>query len=216
MKQAGKIWTDSSGNEIPAKVVSQVLKTEEKHSHRIVRAAVQVEKNLQKLVELVRNAYDEVYTEKVKIAKIKGNKTSFGGMTISSFDGSVEVKITKPDNMYFDTAFTEMVKTKFQEYFNSLEVQDNEIAEFLRNIVNDLLFTSGGKLDQNKVFQLRKYRTELSTKKQLSKSSELFIEAVDLFDKAVRMKKGNTGIYVSVRNEDTGKMERVKLKYTDI
>ena len=216
MKQKGKIWIDGTGKEIPSKVVSRVLKSEEKHSQSILVSAQKAEKYLKDVVDKVYAAYREVYDEKVKLAKIKGNKTNFNGMTINSFDGSIEVKITKPDNLYFDTTFTELVKDKFTEYFNSLNLENDETGIFLRDLVNDLLYTSGGKLDQSKVFKLRKYRDTIMSSKKLSKSGTLFIDAVDLFDKAIKTKKGNTGIYVSVRNEETQKMERIALKYTDI
>lgn len=215
MKQKGTIWIDGTGKEIPSKVVNMVMKAEEKHSQRILITSKRVEKLLQKLVDQVQAAYQDVYDEKVRLANIKGTKKNFNGMTINSFDGSIEVKITKPDNLFFDTTFTDLVKDKFTEYFNSLNVGDDETSIFLRDLVNDLLYTSGGKLDQSKVFKLRKYRDQISSSKKLSATGRLFIDAVDLFDKAIKTKKGNTGIYVSERDEN-GKMQRIALKYSDI
>lgn len=216
MKQKGKTWIDGNGKEVPARVVSRVLKEEEKHSQKIVLTALRAEKTLNKLVEQVYSAYHQVYDAKVQLAKIKGNKTNFNGMTINSFDGKIEVKVTKPDSLYFDTTFTNLVKDKFTEYFNSLQLGDDATSVFLRDLVNDLLYTSGGKLDQSKVFKLRKYRETITNNKKLSASSQFFVDAVDLFDKAIKTKKGNTGIYVSVYNEKTERMERIAIKYTDI
>jgi hypothetical protein len=134
-------------------------------------------------------------------------------MSIRAFDGSVEVKVTKPDNMYFDNTYTNIVKEKFNEYFNTFGQDDSEIS-FLRDIVNDLLFTSGGKLDQTKVFKLRKYRERVTNSKHFTERAQLFVAAVDMFDKAIRTKPGNTGIFVSIR--ENGNMRRVPLKYSDI
>jgi hypothetical protein len=66
-----------------------------------------------------------------------------------------------------------------------------------------------------KVLKLRKYRDRLQSSRQLSKNGVIFIEAVDLFDKAIRSKPGNMGIYVDVADEHK-KLRRVNLKYTDL
>ena len=215
MKQTGQTWIDGFGKTIPTYAINTVLKIEEKHAHKIAAAAAKVEKHMRNLVELTMAAYNEVYDAKVKDANLKGNKDNFKGMTINSFDNSVEVKVTKPDNMYFDATYTEMVKEKFSEYFDSLNA-GNETAMFMKDLVNDLLYTSGGKLDNSKVLKLRKYRDRIQNSKKLSGKTNAFIEAVDLFDKAIKEKPGNTGIYVSVMDEKTKKMRRIPLKYSDI
>lgn len=208
-----KVMIDAKGNQVPAYAINPVLKLEDKHSRKIAKAAQMAERYLKEVVELTHLAHSEVYQAKVKDAKIKSNKTPTDGMTIGAFDGSIEVKVTKPDNMIFDNTYTNMVKEKFNEYFNSFG-QDSEEISFLRDVVNDLLYTSGGKMDQNKVLKLRKYRDRLLNSKRLSENSQIFIAAVDLFDKAIRTKPGNMGIYVEVRDE-LGTMRRVALKYSD-
>lgn len=215
MKQKGNEWVDGTGKTIPKYAISPVLKIEEVHSHKIVDAALKAEKALNQLFELQKKAYNEVYDAKVADANMKGNKTNFGGMTINSFDNTVEVKITKPNNVYFDNTYTELVKEKFDEYFNSLKT-DDDTSIFLRDLLNDLLYTTGGKLDQGKVSKLRKYRARISENKKLSVSAKLFIEAVDLFDKAIKEKPGSTGLYISLMDDDKGKMRRVAINYTDI
>ena len=132
-------------------------------------------------------------------------------MTIGAFDGSSEVKVTKPDNLTFDNTYTKMVKDKFDEYFESFG-KDSEGMISLRDVVSYLLYTSGSKFDQNKVLKLRKYRDRLLNSKRLSQNSQIFIDAVDLFDKAIRTKPGNMGIYVSARDE-SGKMQPIALSY---
>ena len=214
MKQKGTIWIDGKAKEIPSYAISPVLKSEEKHSQRVTTAALRAEKALKSTVKLVLKAYEEVYAAKVKDAQMKGNKTNFNGMTINSFDGKIEVKVTKPDSLYFDNTYTEMVKQKFSEYFDGLNA-GNETAMFMKDLVNDLMYTSGGRLDSSKVLKLRKYRERLTKSKALAERSKAFIEAVDLFDKAIKTKPGNMGIYISVFDEDTQKMRRVALKYSD-
>jgi len=215
MKQKGKDWTDSSGKAIPTYAINPVLKVEEKHCHKIAQLALKVENSLKELIKATGIAYVEIYEAKVKDASIKGNKGPTEGMTINNFDNTIEVKFTKPDTMYFDNTYTELVKQKFDEYFASLNA-GNDTAAFLRDIVNELMFTSGGKLENGKVLQLRKYRDRIGGNAKLREKGTPFIEAVDLFDKAIKNKPGNTGIYVSVADSPGEKKRRVALKYTDI
>lgn len=213
MKQKGQVWRDHKGNDVPTYAIRRIFKIEEKHAHKIADAALLAEKALRKLVQLTRSAYEEVYDEKCRDAKIMNHKDPTDGMTISSFDNTVEIKITKPDNVYFDTTYSTMVKEKFDEYFNSFE--DSESVALLRGIVNNLLYSPKGNVDMSKVLRLRKHRDQVQNSKKLSHKSELFIEAVDLFDKAIRTKPGAMGIYVEVKDEN-GTKRRIPLKYTDV
>jgi hypothetical protein len=213
MKQKGKMWRDHKGNDMPTYAINPVIRCEEKHAHRIAEAALQAEKCLRKLVELTRTAYAEVYDAKMLDAKIKNIKPPTDGMSISSFDNTVEVKITKPDNVFFDTTYTSMVKDKFDEYFNSFD--DSEAVKILRDMVTDLLYSPSGRVDMNKVLRLRKHRDRIQNSKKLSANGYIFIEAVDLFDKAIRTKPGTMGIYVDIKDSN-GNRRRVPLKYTDV
>lgn len=213
MKQKGTTWIDHKQKEVPTYAIRKVLKVEEKHAHRVADAALLAEKYLRKAVELAREAYSEVYEEKVRDAKIMNRKEPTDGMTISSFDNSVEIKITKPDNVYFDPTYASMVKEKFDEYFDSFE--DSESVALLRQMVNDLLYSPKGNIDMSKVLRLRKHRENIQHSRKLSKNATLFIEAVDLFDKAIRTKPGSMGIYIDIRDEN-GISRRIPLKYTDI
>ncbi len=214
MKQKGKIWTDASGTEIATYAINPVLKIEEAYAHKIAAKALMVEKYLKQLDEIVTEAHVNIYEAKVKDADIKGNKKPSDGMTINSFDETVEVKITKPNSMYFDNDFTNIVKDKFSAYFESLN-STNETGMFLKELVSDLLMTSGGRLDNSKVLKLRKYRDRLSKSKKV-KNASLFVDAVDTFDKAIRTKKGNRGVYVSVAEKVGDKKRRIALKLTDV
>jgi hypothetical protein len=215
MKQTGEFWKDHSGKEIPRYAISPVLRLEDKHANKIAKVALQVEKNLRELIVLTRAAHEEVYGAKILDAKIKGREGKpTDGMTISSFDNRIQVKITKPDNLTFDNTYTNMVKEKFDEYFATFDSENPEM-DFIRKLIQDLLFSKGGHIDQNKVLRLRKFRDDLRRTKTRNHKAALFIEAVDLFDKAIRTKPGGTGIYIDVEDEN-GKLRRVPLKYTDI
>jgi len=212
-RQEGTVWKDHKGNEIPTYAINPVFKCEEKHSQRIAKASLRAEKALREVVQLTRAAYDEVYKAKILDAKIKEHKPPSDGMSISSFDNTIEIKITKPENVFFDTTYTSLVKEKFDAYFNSFE--DSEAVAFLRDVVSDLLYSPGGKVDMSKVLKLRKHRDRIQNTKRLSENAPLFIEAVDLFDKAIRTKPGSMGIYIDIKDEK-GVSRRIPLKYTDV
>jgi Protein of unknown function (DUF3164) len=215
MRQKGQIWNDHAGRLIPKYAISPVLRLEDMHANRIAEAALKAETNLRKVDELTRAAHEAIYAAKILDAKIKGREGKpTDGMTISSFDNKIQVKVTKPDNMTFDNTYTTLVKEKFDEYFATFDSQNPEM-DFIRKLIQDLLFSKGGHIDQNKVLRLRKFRDDLRRTKTRNHKAALFIEAVDLFDKAIRTKPGGTGIYVDVEDE-TGKPRRVALKYTDV
>lgn len=219
MKQKGKEWQDHKGNIVPKYAINPVLQIEEKHAQRIADKAQFASRHLKDLVQLCRDAYKDVYAAKLADAKIKDktNTPSEGHMLISAFDGTVSVRLTKPETLYFDTTYVSLVQQKFDEYFTEAFSDADEKSLFLRQLVSDLLKTSGGNLDQNKVLQLRKYRAGMSDILAKNPNSPVrhFVEAVDLMDKAIKTKPGTMGIYIEVRNEETGKMERLPLKYTD-
>lgn len=216
MKQKGKIWKDHAGKEVPTYAINPVLRLEDKHAHRIGEAALKAERYLKEVGRLTREAHENVFNAKLIDAKIKGrDNVPYDGMTIAAFDSSVQVKVTKPDNLTFDTTYTTLVKEKFDEYFATFDEQNAEMS-FIRKLVQELLFSKGGKIDQGSVFRLRKIRDELRSTKTRNRKAALFIEAVDMFDKAVRTKPGNMGIYVDVYDAEQMKMRRVALKYTDV
>ncbi len=214
MKQKGKIWKDANGKEIETYAINPVLKIEERYAHKIANKAKMAEKYLKELDEIVAEAHANIFEAKVKDAEIKNNKKPADGMTIRSFDETIEVKITKPNSMYFDNDYTNIVKEKFEAYFESLN-SSNETGMFLKDLVSDLLMTSGGRLDNSKVLKLRKYRERLAKNKKI-KNAELFVDAVDTFDKAIRTKKGNTGIYVYLADKVGGKKRKVATKIQDV
>lgn len=215
MRQEGQIWKDHAGKDVPRYAISPVLRLEDSHANRIAEAALKAEKYLRRVTDLTRAAHEEIYAAKILDAKIKGRDKSPGdGMTIMSFDSSVQVKVTKPETLLFDNTYTNLVKEKFDEYFATFDSQSSEMS-FIRELISDLLFSKGGHIDQGKVLRLRKYRDRFKSSKTMNRKANLFIEAVDLFDKAIRTKPGGMGIYVDVKDEE-GKARRVALKYTDV
>jgi hypothetical protein len=215
MKQQGKIWLNSKKQEIPTYAISPVLRLEEKHSQKIAALAVTAEKHLQSVVDAMFTAYAELEEAKLAEAKMKNNKGRDidSAMTINSFDSGINIKITKPSSLKFDTYTLGLITQKVQEYLESLNA-NSDTAIFLKNLLNDLLRKSDGQIDQTNLSTLRKHVAEIKGNETLAKKAKPLFEAVDLFDKASRVKTGNSMIYVDVPDE-TGK-RRVALKITDL
>lgn len=213
MKQKGTTWIDYRGREIPSYAVSAVVKLEDKHSAIMEKAALKAEKALLEVVEAARKSYDEIYAAKCRDAEVFAKAAPGDSMTFRAFDGSVEVRITKPETLYFDDTYTSLVKEKFAEYFASLE--GDETVLFLRDLVDSLLFSPRGRLDMSKVLSLRQYRDRLINSPRLAGKGKNFIEAMDIFDRAIRRKPGSPGIYID-RIDGEGKRRRIPLKYTDL
>lgn len=215
MKQKGKIWIDADGREVPSKILNLSTKAEEKASQKIARLALLAEKALQNLVEAAAEEYEKLFDVKMQEAEIRKKTEPGKNMTITSYDHTIECKLTRPNVSYFDETFTEAVKEKFAEYFDSFK-SDDDVVEFLRELVTELLFSSSRSLDMSKVFLLRRHRDQINSNKRLSKNKQAFIDAVDLFDKAIRRKPGNSGLFVSIADKPGDKKRRVNLKYTDV
>jgi len=215
MKQKGKTWIDANGKEIPTYAISKVLQVEEQWAQKLVDAALKAEKALKSFVVSTHQAYKELVELKQLEAKMKGNKGNRDAMTINSFDQLYEINITKPSSVTFDKTTMSLIQSKITEYLDGLSAT-NEMALFLKGLLEDLLHKKGGAIDQSKLSTVRKRVAEIKDKPELAKKAQSLIEAVDLFDKGSRAKNGNTGIYVKVRDNFEEKKRDVVLKYTDV
>ena len=214
-KQKGKIWTDASGRQMESAIINPVLRTEERHAQRVATLALRAEKALEQLNAAVDKAQDEVFEAKLKDAKIYERRLPTpASMTFTAFDKSVLVDIKTASRLIFDKTMVGIIKSKFEEFFAEFDAEDRGSARvaFLRELVNSLLYKSGGELDQTSVNEIRSHKN--TAERMRFKGWERFVEAVDLFDKAIRTEPGNRHFYVDVK--DGSKMRRVALKYTDV
>lgn len=215
-KQAGKIWTDAGGRNIEAAIINPVLRTEEKHAQRVAMLALRAEKALEQLNAAVDNAQNEVFEAKLKDAKIFERRIPTpDSMTFSAFDKSILVDIRTSRRLLFDKTMVGIIKSKFEEFFAEFDGEDKGSVRlaFLRELVNSLLYKGSGDLDQTSVNEIRSHKD--TAQRMKFEGWEKFVEAVDLFDKAIRTEPGNRLYYIDVRDEN-GRMRRVSLKYTDV
>lgn len=216
MKQKGKQWIDANGNTMESWAVNPVLKVEEKHAQKVAELALKAEKALKDLNAAIDIAQTEVFESKLKDAQIRDSSRipkpesfSFG-----AFDKSVGVEIKTTQRLKFDKTYVTMVKTRFEEFFSKFDGEDRESKKFtfLREMINSMMYKGNGEIDQTSVNELRAHKaTAIRTKID---GWEIFVDAVDLFDKAIRTEPGKRLFYVDVL--EGGKMRRVTLKNTDI
>lgn len=216
MKQKGSVWINSEGRKLDTWAINPVLKVEEKHAQKVAALALKAEKALKELNAAVDIAQRDVYEAKLKDAQIKDyNRMPVPeSLSFTAFDKTISVDIKTTKRLKFDKTYVSIVKAKFEEFFAIFDrnEKDSKRFAFLREIVNSLLYKSSGELDQTSVNEIRSHKaTAMRTKIE---GWELFVEAVDLFDKAIRTEPGNRLFYVEV--EEKGQMRRVALKNTDV
>ena len=216
MRQKGKLWTDGNGREMEACIINPVLKVEEKHAQKVAILALKAEKALTELNQAIDLAQDEVFDAKLKSAKIYERRLPRPeSMTFTAYDKSILVDIKTTRRLLFDKTMVGVIKSKFEEFFSEFdsESKDGSRVAFLRELVNSLLYKNGGDLDQTSVNEIRSHKA--TAERMKFKGWEKFVEAVNLFDNAIRTEPGNRLFYVDVRQEN-GQMRRVSLKYTDV
>ena len=216
MKQKGKDWISAEVKVVPGFAINPVMKVEEKHAQKVSALALKAEKALHELNNAINEAQKEVFDAKLIDAGFKDSKRELtpDSLTFSAFDKTVTVKIVKATRLVFDKSYVSMVKVKFEEFFQKFDSNEKESQKFsfLRELVDSMMF-KGDNLDQTSVNQVR--AAKATAERSKVEGWELFVEAVDLFDKAIRTEPGNRLYYVDVADEN-GKMRRVALKYTDV
>jgi len=215
MRQKGSEWINADGREVPTYAINTVLKIEEKHCQKIAVLAKKAEKTLQDLYDCAYSGYDEVLEAKVKEANMRDLKTPREGFSINSFDYTIQVQFTKPKKSYLDPVMVSMVKEKFSAFLSSLNA-GNDTADFLKQLVQDLLFTKNGELDSSNVSNIQQYANEIKKGSKKIKNKEMFLEAIELFNSALRKKPGNPGLYIYLSENPGEKKRQVALKITDI
>jgi Protein of unknown function (DUF3164). len=216
MRQKGKVWTDSKGNSIETWAINPVFKVEDEHANRVVGLALKAEKALKLLNEAMDAAQTAVFEAKLKDAQIKEHERipRPESLTFSAYDKSVVINLKTTTRLTFDKTYVGMVKAKFEEFFKVFDSneKDSKKFAFLRGMIDNLMYKNNGEIDQTSVNELRAQKATAERSKV--EGWELFVEAVDLFDKAIRNEPGNRLYYIDVKEGD--KMRRVALKYTDI
>ena len=202
--KANPIWVDEKGMEVQFKRTSECERLKEKEAFRIAKEAVGLNKELTEFKERLRGSVDKVVKVFMKengidiIGKGKGNFTFF------NFDRSIKIEVNNNDTIVFDEMLIAGAKAKLDVFLSDNVSTTDEV---IKALVMDAFSSQKGKLDTKKVLSLLKYRSKVVNK--------VFIEALDMVEKAMSINGSKTYYKVALLQED-GSYEYIKLDLSSI
>jgi hypothetical protein len=201
-KSSDKLWTDESGTEIPYNRTTKSERLNERSTVKVVRAALDVNKRLKSLNDLITELSEEAYEAYMLSKDIK--KKSKGNWDWYNFDRSIKIEISVNQPIVFDSLTITAAKEKLDEFL------DNQLSsknEFVKAMVIEAFETSRGAIDTKKVMSLTKHEKRVN--------NVLFSEAVALINQAIRRPKSKTYRRVWVKDEE-GKYQNVELNLSSL
>lgn len=202
-KSTNSEWQDESGTHIPYNRTTKSERLMERHSQRILKAALSINSKLVALKELIRDlsqeAYDAFMEEKTSTRTSKGNFTWY------NFDRSIKIDVSINEPIQFDSLTITAAKQKFDAF---LDVNIESKNEFAKQMVIDAFETQrSGSLDTKRVMNLTRYESKIN--------DPLFSEAVKLINEAIRRPKTKTYFRVWLKDQ-TGEYQNVELNLSSI
>lgn len=201
-KPSGKVWTDESGAEIPYSRTTKSERLNERSIAKAVKAALDVNKRLQSLTDLIAELSEEAYEVYMMSKDIK--KKTKGNWDWYNFDRSIKIEISVNQPIVFDSLTITAAKEKLDEFL------DNQLSsknEFVKAMVIEAFETSKGAIDTKKVLSLTKHKDRVNNK--------LFSEAVLLINQAIRRPKSKTYRRVWIK-DGSGKYQNVELNLSSL
>lgn len=202
-KASDKIWTDENGTEIPYSRTTKVERLHERSSNKVVKAALDVNKRLHALNDLLVDLSQEAYDSYMKSKGI--DKKSKGNYTWYNFDRSVKIEVNVSEPIVFDSLTITAAKEKLDEFLDANIESKNS---FIKQMIIDAFETQrSGSLDTKQVLKLTSYEDKVKSPK--------FSEAIKLIREAIRRPKSKTYRRVWVKDED-GKYQNVELNLSSL
>ncbi len=197
-----KVWIDENDMAIPYSRVTKQERLRERHSKKIKKQALDINRRLKDFKILVKLLSDEVFT--AAMAQYIVEKKHKGNFTWFNFDRSIKIEINVNEPILFDDLTITAAKQKFDEFLDANITASNE---FVKELILDAFSTSKGSLDTKRVLGLAKYKEKVN--------KPLFSEAVDLIMSAVRHAKSKTYFRVWLKDEE-GKYQNIDLNLSSI
>tara|TARA_R110002096_G_scaffold369525_1_gene562764 strand:- start:743 stop:1369 length:627 start_codon:yes stop_codon:yes gene_type:complete len=202
-KSSDKVWTDESGTEIPYNRTTKVERLHERSSNRIIKAALDVNKRLHTLNNLLSDLSQEAYEAYMKSKGI--NKKAKGNFTWYNFDRSIKIEVNVSEPIVFDSLTITAAKEKLDEFLDANIESKNT---FIKQMIIDAFETQrSGSLDTKQVLKLTSYEDKVKSPK--------FSEAIKLIREAIRRPKSKTYRRVWIKDED-GKYQNVELNLSSL
>jgi len=198
-----KVWTDENGMDIPYSRTTKAERLKERHSKKIVKKALDINRRLKVFKTEVKLLCDEAF--KAVMLEKSATKVTKGNFQWKNFDGTIKIDVNVNEPIEFDDLTIQAAKSKFDEF---LEVNITASNEFVKRLILDAFSTNkGSRLDTKRILSLARYKSKIN--------KPLFSEAVDLINDAIRHPKTKTYFRVWKRNED-GKYENIDLNFSSI
>jgi hypothetical protein len=201
-KSSDKLWADESGTQIPYNRITKSERLNERSTVKVVKAALDVNKRLKSLNDLITELSEEAYEAYMLSKDIK--KKSKGNWDWYNFDRSIKIEISVNQPIIFDSLTITAAKEKLDEFL------DNQLSsknEFVKAMVIEAFETSRGAIDTKKVMSLTKHENRVNNK--------LFSEAVLLINQAIRRPKSKTYRRVWIKDE-SGKYQNIELNLSSL
>jgi hypothetical protein len=197
------LWADESGQQIPYSRITSAERLMERHSWKILKGALDINKRLTEFKDMIRElcqeAHDAFMAEQNITRETKGNFTWF------NFNRSIKVEINVNEPIQFDDMTITAAKAKFDEF---LEENITSKNEFVKAMIIDAFETQrNGQLDTKAVMKITRYEKRINDPK--------FSEAVELINSAIRRPKSKSYFRVSVKNEEGG-YDNIDLNFSSI
>jgi hypothetical protein len=116
----------------------------------------------------------------------------------------MKVEVSVQERTEFDETLIELAKNKLDEFLNNSVSTDDE---FVKQFVVDAFSKHRGGLDTKKILSLLRYRSKVK--------NPLFIQAIDLVEKAMRKPDSKRYFRFWVRNVE-GEYENINLNFSNI
>lgn len=196
-------WKDESGVEIPYNRTTKAERLMERHSAKILRDALVVNKRLAEFKDLIRELSQQAY--EAFMEEKQSNKETKGNFTWYNFDRSIKIEVSINEPIQFDDLTIKAAKEKFDAFMNANLSSKNE---FVKQMIIDAFQTQrSGQLDTKRVMNLTRYERKINDPD--------FSRAVELINESIRRPKSKT--YFRVWQKDaSGEYQNIELNLSSI
>lgn len=198
------MWVDEKGNEVQYKRTSESERLKEKEAFGIAKEAIRLNKDLTEFKERLKGSVEKVVKVFMKENELEVIGKGKGNFTFFNFDRSIKIEVNNNDMIVFDEMLIAGAKQKLDVFLSD---NVNTTDEVIKALVMDAFSSQKGKLDTKKVLSLLKYRSKVVNK--------IFIEALDMVEKAMSINGSRTYYKVALLQED-GSYAYIKLDLSSI
>ena len=204
-KQNGPVWTDETGQAIPANRLTKAEKLREASAYKLATTASKLSDMLASFKDNISTTCAEVIAAIRAENKIKADGK--GNFTWYNFNQSIKVEGNVNEAIKFDEVLIEGAKAQL------LELIDENISaeDFIKSIVLDAFQTTSGKLDTRRILGLKRHSSRITNKAIKAK----WDAAMELIDKSITRPDSKTYFRIWVKN-GSGEYENIDLNFSSV